>query len=95
MTTKARALGSPVPSLSQSEAKQTVAVTGPLAMPIPDGCSDLYASGWACADAYVVQGTDFGAEAGDGWDVAKAQGFWDRLKAERERKAALCSATLQ
>lgn len=86
MLTKSPSFSLPVTALSPSPANLPVAVTGPLAMPIPDGCSDLYASGWACADAYVAQGTDFGAEAGAGWDETKSLGFWDRLEAERQRK---------
>lgn len=64
----------------------TVAVTGPLGMPIPDGSSDQYASGWARADVAVAEGLC--VEVGDGWDEAKVQGYRDRLDAEFGRQGS-------
>lgn len=64
----------------------TVAVTGPLGIPIPDGSSDQYASGWARADVAVAEGLC--VEVGDGWDEAKVQGYRDRLDAEFGRQGS-------
>lgn len=77
------------PSTSAAASTLKVAMAGPLAMPIPDGCSDIYASGWACADVCVSQGSDLLAEPPPGWDASKAQGFLDRLKAEAGHRASL------
>ena len=66
-----------------------VAVAGPLAMPIPDGCSDIYASGWASADVCISQGTDILPDPPPGWDALKAKGFHNRLRAEAELRASL------
>ncbi|MBD8088989.1 hypothetical protein IFT48_03270 [Pseudomonas fluorescens] len=57
--------------------------TKALLLPIPDKCTDLYASGWAYADHIVSQGGDLNAETPDGWDEARVNGFFDRLAAER------------
>lgn len=60
-----------------------------LAMPIPEDCSDSYASGWAVADAHVSKGGNLDADAPAGWsEEARVNGFWDRLTAEREKRAA-------
>lgn len=93
MTVKTSTVDTAQSTLEPSPALLAVQTTGPLAMPIPDGCSDLYAAGWACADAYVVKDADIGAEAGANWGDARVNGFWDRLKAERERRESLATVS--
>ncbi|MCY1464767.1 hypothetical protein D9M71_828340 [compost metagenome] len=58
-----------------------------LTMPVPDDCSDRYASGWAYADGYISNGGNLTADAPGDWHEEKAEGFWDRLAAERETLA--------
>lgn len=65
------------------------AFTGPLGLPIPDACSDLYAAGWAYADGYLKRGGDLAAEATNEWPEEKANGLWDRLAAERQPKSSV------
>lgn len=69
-----------------------VPTTGLLAMPIPEGCTDLYAAGWAGADALVLRGGDMTTEVGAHWDDQRVDGYLDRLKAERKRLDALAAA---
>ena len=54
-----------------------------LAMPIPDDCTDLYASGWAYGDWHVSNGGNLNADAPTDWHEEKVNGFRDRLTAER------------
>ncbi|MOA30605.1 hypothetical protein D3C78_1517080 [compost metagenome] len=61
-------------------------------MPIPDSGSDRYASGWAYADWFVRKGGDLNADAPGDWHEEKVNGFWDRLRAERERQSGQDSA---
>ncbi|MPQ71456.1 hypothetical protein [Pseudomonas sp. MWU12-2323] len=65
------------------------AFTGPLGLPIPDACSDLYAAGWAFADGFLKRGGDLAAEGTGGWAEEKANGLWDRLAAERQSKSTI------
>lgn len=67
----------------------------PLTLPIPEDCSDHYASGWAYADWFVSDGGDLNADAPAEWHEEKAVGFWDRLTAERKRGAQDASPTSQ
>ncbi|MDY1103268.1 hypothetical protein [Pseudomonas aeruginosa] len=60
------------------------AATRQLTKPVPDNCSDRYASGWAYADWYICKGGNLDADAPCDWHQEKAVGFWDRLTAERE-----------
>jgi hypothetical protein len=55
---------------------------GPLTLPLPEICTDLYAAGWAFADGYLKRGGDLAAERLDHWVDQKTNGFWDRLTAE-------------
>ena len=57
-----------------------------LKMPVPDGCSDHYVAGWALADWHVSQDGNLVAEVPDNWPVDKAEGFRDRLEAERVKQ---------
>lgn len=57
-----------------------------LKMPVPDGCSDHYVAGWALADWHVSQNGYLSEEAPDSWPADKAEGFRDRLKAERVKQ---------
>nr|WP_192963465.1 hypothetical protein [Pseudomonas fluorescens]CEK42303.1 hypothetical protein PQBR57_0350 [Pseudomonas fluorescens SBW25] len=85
MTTKTPAVESMQSTPEPHPAMFAVPTTGLLAMPIPDGCSDLYAAGWAWADALVVRGGDMTTEAEAHWDDERIQGYLDRLKAEHDR----------
>jgi hypothetical protein len=67
----------------------TTVSTGPLGMPLPDPCTDLYAAGWAFADAFIAKGGSVDAEADASWNEEKAVGFWDRLAAERKHRASI------
>lgn len=58
---------------------------GPLAMPVPDDCSDQYAAGWAAGDSHVRGGGNLLADAAPSWSDEKANGFWDRLREERSK----------
>lgn len=59
------------------------AVTGArLLKPVPDGCSDRYAAGWANADGFLALGGDMNADPPTDWHEEKAQGFIERLQAE-------------
>lgn len=95
MTTKTPAVESMQSASERHPAMFAVPTTGLLAMPIPDGCTDLYAAGWAGADALVVRGGDMTAEAGAHWDDERVHGYWDRLKAERERLNASAAAGIK
>lgn len=61
----------------------STAVTRQLTKPIPENCSDRYASGWAYADWHISKGGSLHAEAPDNWNEDQVNGFWDRLTAER------------
>lgn len=61
----------------------------PLTKPIPDNCSDRYASGWSYADWYIIKGGNLNADAPSNWHEEEVNGFWDRLTAERESLAKL------
>ncbi|GLE84023.1 hypothetical protein VNPA120661_43430 [Pseudomonas aeruginosa] len=63
------------------------ATTRQLTKPVPDNCSDRYASGWAYADWHISKGGNLDADAPGNWHEEKANGFWDRLTAEREAVA--------
>nr|WP_142990342.1 hypothetical protein [Pseudomonas aeruginosa] len=54
-----------------------------LTMPVPDDCTDRYASGWAYADWHISKGGNLNADAPADWHEEKVNGFWDRLTAER------------
>ncbi|MGI0649483.1 hypothetical protein ACRCPS_31185 [Pseudomonas aeruginosa] len=58
-----------------------------LTKPVPDNCSDRYASGWAYADWYISKGGNLNADAPGNWHEEKVNGFWDRLTAERDALA--------
>lgn len=66
---------------------EVVASSSVLAMPVPDGCTDRYASGWAFADGHIRKGLDLNADAPAEWHEEKVNGFWDRLSAERIAKS--------
>lgn len=55
-----------------------------LTMPVPDDCSDRYASGWAYVDWQISKGGSLDAEAPGSWHEEKVNGFWDRITAERK-----------
>lgn len=63
----------------------------PLALPLPDGCSDSYAAGWAIADMSLARGE--GVRAPLDWPDDKARGFRDRIKAAGIRES-LSEATI-
>lgn len=65
----------------------TSAATRQLTMPVPEDCTDRYASGWAYADWHISKGGSLHAEAPGNWNEEKVNGFWDRLAAEREALA--------
>ena len=71
--------------LVTDQSTHATARSGPLAMPLPDHCSDLYAAGWAYGDTHISRGGSLYTEAGPHWHEDKAMGFWDRLSAERKR----------
>lgn len=60
-------------------ARQVADHVQPLAMPLPEGCSDTYAAGWAIADMSLARGE--GVSAPLGWPDDKARGFRDRIRA--------------
>lgn len=62
----------------------TTTQTKALLVPIPENCSDRYASGWAYADWFISTGGSLDADAPPEWHDEKVNGFWDRLTAERE-----------
>lgn len=95
MTTKTPAVESMQSTPELQPAMFAVPITGLLAMPIPDGCTDLYAAGWAGADALIIRGGDMTAEAGAHWGDERVHGYWDRLKAERERLNASSVASVK
>jgi hypothetical protein len=55
-----------------------------LSIPSPAGGSLLYTAGWSYADEYTRNGGDLAGECTRKWPEEKANGFWDRLAAERE-----------
>jgi hypothetical protein len=57
-----------------------------LTLPIPEPCSERYASGWAYADWYLANGGNPDADAPGEWHEEKVSGFWDRLTEERQRQ---------
>jgi hypothetical protein len=57
-----------------------------LTLPIPEPCSERYASGWAYADWYLANGGNPDAEAPGEWHEEKVTGFWDRLTEERQHR---------
>lgn len=80
-------------TLITEQSMQATVRSGPLAMPVPDDCTDLYAAGWAYGDNHVSSGGSVYCEAGPNWHEEKAIGFWDRLAAERERNAEIVTST--
>ena len=62
--------------------------TRQLTKPVPENCSERYASGWAYADWFISKDGDLNADAPGEWHEEKAVGFWDRLTAERNALAA-------
>ena len=65
----------------------TLPSTSILAMPVPDDCTDRYASGCAFADGHVRKGGNLNADAPAEWHEEKVNGFWDRLSAERNAQS--------
>lgn len=55
-----------------------------LTIPVPEDCSDRYASGWSYADWYLARGGDPDADSPDGWHEEKYAGWWDRLAKEKQ-----------
>lgn len=55
-----------------------------LTLPIPEPCSERYASGWAYADWYLGNGGNPETDAPAEWHEEKVSGFWDRLTKERQ-----------
>lgn len=62
---------------------------GPLAIPLPNTCTDHYAAGWAYVDGYLRRGGDLAAVATNEWPEEKANGLWDRLAAERQLESTV------
>ena len=68
-------------------ATMTSAAPRQLTMPVPEECSDRYASGWAYADLHINKGGNLHADAPGIWHEEKVNGFWDRLTVERNALA--------
>lgn len=64
--------------------RQLVASVGPLSLPIPNHCSDLFAAGWAFADTLVAKGVDPQSALDEGWHHEKMAGFEARRRAKRQ-----------
>lgn len=73
-----------IPSRLSERSGAIVGSCGPLTLPLPDNCSNIYASGWAYADGFLSNWGDLAAEGTPQWHQDKANGFWDRLAAERD-----------
>ncbi|MBP3062015.1 hypothetical protein SAMN05216576_107185 [Ectopseudomonas chengduensis] len=63
-----------------------------LTLPIPEPCSERYASGWAYADWHLANGGNTEADAPGEWHEEKVNGFWDRLTEERQRLSTRVTA---
>lgn len=68
--------------VSNMAARQMVATAGPLRLPIPNHCSDLFATGWALADTLVAKGIDPLSVMSENWHHEKVAGFDARLAAD-------------
>lgn len=66
----------------------TVLTSTSLAMQPPASCSQLYRAGWTYADGYTIHGGDLSAESTHKWPEDKANGFWDRIAAQRVGQTA-------
>ncbi|HEJ4407791.1 TPA: hypothetical protein SL557_000069 [Pseudomonas aeruginosa] len=68
-------------------ARQVADHIQPLAMPLPEGCSDSYAAGWAIADMSIARGEGVSHDVPLDWLEDKARGYRERIAAEDFREA--------
>lgn len=73
-------------------ARQVADHIQPLVMPLPEGCSDSYAAGWAIADMSIVRGEGVKLDLPPDWLDDKARGFRERIAAEDFREARSAEA---
>ncbi|HEC1424176.1 TPA: hypothetical protein R1W95_000963 [Pseudomonas aeruginosa] len=73
-------------------ARQVADHIQPLAMPLPEACSDSYAAGWAIADMAIVRGEGVNHDVPLDWVEDKARGFRERIVAEDFRVARSAEA---
>jgi hypothetical protein len=63
--------------------------TEQLGIQIPVNSAPTYAEGWSYADKYIRGiGGDLAAQSTGKWTEEKANGFWDRIAAQREGQSA-------
>ena len=73
-------------------ARQVADHIQPLEMPLPEGCSDSYAAGWAIADMSIVRGEGLSNDVPLDWLEDKTRGFRERIAAEDFREARSAEA---